>query len=204
LDLTIDENLGTSACSSVMDYCTRTQTFSGVEPVCQQTYSEGYDDYCSAAMECSREIELTNGVSISSHEWRDVWCEGHDDWVCECWAGNASMRIELAGEQETPELCNDMLGICASDALAPTGPVACQPRSQWADSDYCDVNLECAHSGTYEGQAVSIFNYQYAGCRRASESTWDCWCGTSGSEPFQLVSDGGWNACTQVADVCAL
>lgn len=203
LDFSFDENLGASACSSVIDYCTSVQPLAGVEPVCQQTYSEGDDHYCSSATECVREVQLTDGIKASNREWRDAWCDGYDDWICECWAGNSSMRVELSGDQESPDLCDDMLNLCGTGALSPTSDVTCQPQSQWADRDYCDVNLECTHSATYEGQGVSVFNYQYAGCKRASGDTWACWCGNPGADSFQLTSEGGWNACTEVASRCA-
>src|SRR5690606_30620761 len=112
-------------------------------------------------------------------------------------------RIEFEGDQETPALCNDLLNICGSGDLEPTGPVECRPQSQWADRDYCDVSLECAHDATLDGQAVSVLNYQYAGCQRTEAGTWDCWCSASGATELTLEAETAWDACTQVSPSCA-
>jgi hypothetical protein len=112
------------------------------------------------------------------------------------------VRIELQGAQETPELCNDFLNICGSDALEPTGPVDCSPRYQWADRNWCDVELECGFPATLDGQQVEVFKYQYAGCENTDANTWECWCGNGASETFTVESDGGWDACSAVVDQC--
>lgn len=203
LQLELNESIASGACEQTAVYCAQPDLLSGAEPVCEQTYAETGPDYCGAGMECTREVVLDENVTASSYEWRDAWCDGHQgDWGCECSGNGQNVRIELTGAQKTPEICMDVLELCSTDALTPTGTTECSPRYQWADRNWCDMELECGYPATFEGQAVEVFHYQYAGCENVGQDSWECWCGNAGTERFTVQSESGWDACGTLTDAC--
>lgn len=191
---------GGSLCSAAHDGC---MEFMAQAPSTPLTCSPGYQDqgygYCSMSEECTRTVPLMNG-DAAQFLWRESWCEGSS---CECYSDSAqgSARIEFSREIQGIDDCKSALEVCSSDSVLSPSGTTCEPRYQSADRNWCDVELECSHPSTIGGEAVNVFNYQHANCQRGSGDSWDCWCQGS---TLNIESSTGWDACSQLADICTL
>ncbi len=190
---------GGETCHQLSAVC---QTFPALDPsvpeVCTPTYSESGQGYCSLSEECRSPLEV-DGIKISVLGRHEVWCEGTS---CQCNSQVGNARIELASGAATASTCSSALELCGSDAIAPTGMGSCTPRYQSAYQDYCEVELECAHSANMAGQAVKVFNSTYANCEKSGTNSYTCSC-NYGADPFAVTSNSSWNVCSDLAERCS-
>jgi hypothetical protein len=173
------------------------------DPVCQANYFEQNTDYCATNLVCNTPVDVGGAVG-NIQQWSDTWCENYSgDWVCSCYSGNTSSTITYLEDQSSPDVCLDTIGICASAVVDPSQPLSCEQRSQWAQPDYCNFELECSQERNIEGQRVEVSAWQTGFCQVSSGDQWDCSCGGS-SGYFRVTGGSSWEACTLASSDCGL
>jgi hypothetical protein len=194
------------ACGYVAELCSEgTPTGPSDAAMCTQGFTDSGPGYCGMDMECRRSVQVADGVTAQTVEWRNAYCnEFGGTWSCDCWAGGQSARVELPSPQSNPGVCAEVVDLCGSASLLPSGPAECSPTFQSTDRSWCDVQLECTYSQILNGQEIDIIAYEHVGCERLDGNLWDCWCdGLAGVEGFTITSDNGWETCSIAGDRCA-
>jgi hypothetical protein len=204
LNVQVEGQDGTEACDTVVELCDNPDV-EPTGPVTCTTETQGAGpSYCSTIHRCSQPLEVGGGVIAVSVGTRSVSCtESMGGALCDCSDQTNYLRFFSELSASDIATCNQFAESCpAVDELGLNGPLTCAPNSQQGDVQFCNINIECSQAGTLGDQPIRAFGSINGYCQPLN-GVWSCSC-NSGTESasVEVEADGGWDACTELVDLC--
>ncbi len=200
---------GALACGPLVDFCIdETEPSFDGPTTCLEPRVRTDIDYCWADQTCAKSIPLTDDVRLAQMAMRAATCESPgatgSDCYCSTRVGSFGFSIEA---EPVAESCASSVLNCAEDAsIEATGELDCQPTSQVASGDSCEVDLACSQPATVDGREIVASGRLEAYCRRAEVGqSWWCSCASNqDTTVFELgaASSTAWEVCAAAPDQC--
>jgi hypothetical protein len=204
LNLQVEGQDGTEACDTVVELCESPDIEPSGPVVCTSEAQGAGIGYCSTTQRCSQPLEVGGGVIGVSVGTRSVNCsDSLGGSICDCSDQTKYLRFFSELSASDIATCNQFVENCpAVDDLGLNGPLSCSPNNQQGDAQYCNVNIECSQAGTLGDEPIRAFGYISGFCQPLNGG-WSCTCNSGiESASVDVEADGGWDACTELIELC--
>jgi hypothetical protein len=195
---------GTKACDTVLELCEDPDIVPRGPVVCTPEAQGAGPNYCSSTQRCSQSLEIDGGVVGVSVGTRSVNCSATTGGsLCECFDQTNFLRFYSELSPTDVATCNLFAQTCTTvDELGLNGPLSCAPSYQQGDSQFCNVNIECSQAGTLGDEPIRALGNIDGYCQPLN-GVWSCTCNSGiESATVEVDADGGWDACTELMELC--
>jgi hypothetical protein len=196
---------GTQACDTLLDVCGNPEVLLDGPVTCVPDLQSTGIGHCQTQQRCSQTLEIDGGVIAVTTGIRAASCQSTLDGgsMCNCYDEKSSMRFSTELPTSDVSTCNKFADDCASaEDLGLNGPIECAPSYQAGDATYCNANIECSQAGTLAGEAIRAYGSLSAYCQPLN-GAWSCNCASGfESATVEVSASTGWDACTEVVDLC--